>query len=237
VTASRLSRLVGVLFAAVVAVFVTACSAGQHTQTASQVAAVPGVSVNLGPDGDLALRDLTVAYHDSEGYPQGGSAPLVVRIFNDGPEPAVLVGVSSTDATSVSLVGGAPAPTPVATPPASPTAAATPTAEATATPGAEATSGATPVVTSAAPPTPTATPTAAGQTSFRIEIPAGSYVLLVPDQGPYLQLDGLTRALTPGSSVPVTFTFEGLAPATVTVPSGLPTAPAPRGSVEIAEHE
>ena len=153
-TASRLSRLVGVLFAAVVAVIVTGCSAGQHTQTAAHVAAVPGMSVNLGPDGEIALRDLTIAYHDSLGYPQGGSAPLVVRIFNEGAKPAVLVGVSSTDATSVSLVGGAPAPTPVATPPASPTAAATPTAQATAAPGAEATPSATPVVTPVAPPTP-----------------------------------------------------------------------------------
>ena len=62
-------------------------------------------------------------------------------------------------------------------------------------------------------------------------------MLLVPGQGPYLQLAGLTRALMPGGSVPVTFTFEGLAPATVTVPSGVPTDPAPRGSAEVAEHE
>ena len=240
-TASRSSRLIGVLFAGVAAVLLTACSAGQNTQTSSHVAAIAGVNVNLGPDGAIALRDLHIAYDSSEGYPQGGSAPLVVRIFNEGAEPAVLVGVSSADATSVSLVGGTPEATPTPTPVPSAPATPTPTAEATppATPAATppVTPPATPEVTPVAPPTPAATPTPSGQTSFRIEVPAGSYVLLVAGQGPHLELNGLTQALAPGSSVSVTFTFEGLPPATITVPYGLPAEPAPRGSADIAEHE
>jgi copper(I)-binding protein len=239
VTASRLHRLIGMLFAGAAALAVSACSAGQITQTSSQVPAIPGVNVNIGgPGGAIAIRDLLVPYNGPEGYPQGGSAPLVVRIFNDAAEPGLLVGVSSADAASVTLVGGAPvatptaAPTPAATPPPA-TPPATPPA-ATPTPGAEATPEPT---APAVPPTPTPAPAPAGQTSFRIEVPSGSYVLLVPGQGPYLQLDGLTRALATGGSVAVTFTFEGHAPVTVNVPVAPPTAPAPRASADIAEHE
>lgn len=245
-TASRLHRLIGMLFAGAAALAVSACSAGQITQTSAQVPAIPGVNVNIGgPGGAIAIRDLLVPYNGPEGYPQGGSAPLVVRIFNDAAQPAHLVGVSSADAASVTLVGGAPvatptaAPTPAATPPpATPAAtppAATPTpGAATPTPGAEATPGPT---APAVPPTPTPAPAPAGQTSLRIEVPGGSYVLLVPGQGSYLQLDGLTRALAAGGSVAVTFTFEGHAPVTVNVPVAPPTAPAPRASADIAEHE
>ena len=239
-TASRLHRLIGMLFAGAAALAVSACSAGQITQTSSQVPAIPGVNVNIGGDGGaIAIRDLLIPYNGPLGYPPGGSAPLVVRIFNDAAQPAHLVGVSSADAASVTLVGGTPvatptaAPTPPATPPASPPATppATPPA-ATPTPGAVATPGPTvPAVTATPAPVP------AGQTSFRIEVPGGSYVLLVPGQGPYLQLDGLARALAPGGTVAVTFTFDGHAPVTVNVPVAPPTAAAPRASADIAEHE
>lgn len=233
VTASRSSRLMGVLFAGVAAfAVVSACSAGQITQTATQVAAVPGASVNGGPNNEIALRDLFVAYNGVEGYPQGGSAPLVVRVFNDGQDSIKLVGVSAAgSASGVALVGGAPSavtPTPgSAAPQPSATAAptATPGATPPASPGAQATPA--PATPSPAPPRTTAP---AGQTSFRIEIPAGSYLLLVPGQGPYLQLTGLTTALTPGESVPLTFTFEGIDPIEITVPFGIPVTPAPRNS-------
>jgi copper(I)-binding protein len=242
VTASRSSRLAGVLFAGVAAfAAVAACSAGQITQTATQVGAVPGANVNAGPNGEIGLRDLLVLYNDSAGYPAGGTAPLVVRIFNDGQTTIRLIGVTAGNAAAgVALVGGQPTATPTPTAPPSPAAPASPTAAAGTSPTPAATPPAT--ATPAATPTPGATPPATGAppaapAAPRIEIPAGSYVLLVPGQGPYLQLVGLTGALTPGMSVPVTFTFEGIAPVTVTVPFGLPASAGPRSTPEVAEHE
>ena len=55
-----------------------------------------------------------------------------------------------------------------------------------------------------------ATPTEAnpgGEESFSIDILPSSYALLVPGQGAYLQISGLSAALIPGQSVPLTFTF------------------------------
>jgi copper(I)-binding protein len=68
-----------------------------------------------------------------------------------------------------------------------------------------------------------------------MRIAPSSYLLLVPGQGPYLRLVGLTQALTPGSSVEVTFTFAEAITVTVTVPFGLPTAPVPRTSADVPD--
>jgi hypothetical protein len=73
---------------------------------------------------------------------------------------------------------------------------------------------------------PTAPP---GQESFSIDVPAQSYVLLVPGSGPYLQLVGLKDKLVPGMGADVTFTFDDGSKAE----ASLPFAPAPspvRGS-------
>lgn len=228
-TARRpLRRRWGVAALAAVAVIsiagASACGTGQITQTGDQVAAVPGANIDGGPDGTIGLRDLVIAFN-AEGYPAGGTAPLVVRIFNSGTTPITLTGATADEAAeSVRLVGGAPTATAA---PATPT--ATPTAEAE------------PTGTASAAPTATATPEApappAGQGTFSIEIPVASYVLLVPGEGPYLQLTGLKKALEPGYVVPMRFLFEGGIEIAVRVPYGLPLTAGPRAEPEDIGHE
>ncbi len=132
------------------------CSAGQITQTSGQVSAVPGANVTAGA---IALRNLLVQYNGIGGYPAGGDAPLVVRIFNDGATPVKLVGVRADEATVVTLVG---VPTPQGSPaPVSPSPAASPSESAapSPSPSGEPAASATPSATASA--VPSASPTKA----------------------------------------------------------------------------
>ena len=239
-TASRSSRrharsvAASALLTSVAALSVLpACSSGLLTQTGQQVAAVPGVNADAGPDGELSLRNVLITYNGPGGYRQGGSAPLEVRIFNDGETPAKLTRVTAPGAAQrVVLVGatGATQPPQVTTSPP----AASPTAEATASPASGSPSpDSTPDIN---PPVPTG-PT--GQASFSIEIAPASFVVLTPRQGQYLQLVGLTRELLPGASVPVAFTFGNGTSVTVNmlVPMGVPTSPLPRPTPVAPEAE
>ena len=219
---SRTSRLVtsALVAGACAALALAGCSAGQMTQTATQVAAVPGVNVNAGT---IALRNLVIGYNDPGGYPVGSNAPLEVRIFNEGVTAVTLVGASADKATAVSLVGP---PEPVVTPaPASPLPATSespsPSAAPTGSPAASPADSASPSV----PASPSASPSAPAPASspISIQIPPQSYAALVPGEGAYLQLTGLKEAVVPGGWVTVTFTFDN----GVSVPVQIPLAPQP----------
>ncbi|MDT5024752.1 MAG: hypothetical protein QOE61_1178, partial [Micromonosporaceae bacterium] len=199
---------------------VSACSAGLIAQTSNEVPSVPGANLTIGDPATgntIQLLDMVVAYNGPQGYPAGGSAPLVIRVVNNGPTTVKLVKVTAGNAaSSVVLVGGA-----VATSAVAPT--SSPTASPSGTPSA--------VPSGSATPTPTATPTVAGpggQESISIDILPTSYVLLVPGQGAYLQLSGLSAALIPGQSVPLTFTFADGRSGEMAVPIGVPQTAVPR---------
>lgn len=196
----------------------SACSAGQISQTSTQVAAVPGANLTIGdPNVDgIALRDLTIPYLGPQGYPQGGSAPLVVRIFNIGPSTVTLVKVTTDAARAVVLVGG-PVITPAATATPTPTASGTPSGSAV--PSGSATPNATPTPTVAAQ---------AGQEKFSIAVASVAYALLVPGQGAYLQLIGLKSALLPGQSVHLSFAFADGRTGDIVVPVSVPPDAQPR---------
>lgn len=184
------------------------CGSGQLAQTAQQQSAIAGVN---GQAGAIALRNALVPFNGPDGYPQGGTAPIAVSIFNNGLNAVKLVDVTAAAAASdVVLVGGPAAATPIP----SPTSAA-PSPSGSASP-----SPAAPAPAPAAP---------SGQTSFSISIPSSSYALLMPQYGTYLQLVGLKQALVPGTAVVVTFTFDDGTSATMTLPVGPATAAVPRG--------
>jgi hypothetical protein len=213
---------------------ITACGSGQYAQTANQVPGVPGANVNIGPGGTIQMRNVVVAYNNPAGYPAGASAPLIVRIFNGGQTTIGLTGVDAAgSASTVALTSGsataaeptAPAPTlsPAGQGTGSPTAPApSPTAAATASPTAA------PTTTAPAPPKPS---------GFPVNIPPGTWADLVPGQGQYLLLTGLTNALRPGDNVPVTFHFSDGTVATVQVPVDLPTTQASLPVVQPSEGE
>lgn len=84
----------------------SACSAGQVTQTSSQVAAVNGNSAN---SGDIALRNVHVVYPNSEGYSlqPGGKAALAFTAVNLSEHQAdTLTGIKTDYAGSVTGAGG-----------------------------------------------------------------------------------------------------------------------------------
>jgi copper(I)-binding protein len=228
--------LTAALLGAASAVALAGCGAGMITQTSEQVAPVPGINADAG---QIALRNIVVAYDGPAGYPAGGDAPLVVRLFNNGTTPVTLTGVSSSGAASVTLVGTpsvtpSPSPTAAASPSASASASAEPSVDPSASASAEPSGSAEP--SASASPSPAAPPPAPSE-PVSIVIPPQSYVLLVPGEGDsgYLRLNGLTAALVPGAWIPVTFTFDNGEEAELQVPLAPPLDAVPRGAADEGE--
>ncbi len=81
------------------------CSAGQITQTDSQVAAVNGVYGNVGST--IALRDVLIPYPSSPDgtYPAGSTVPVLLTIVNQGINADELIGVTSPAAGQAVVLG------------------------------------------------------------------------------------------------------------------------------------
>ena len=81
------------------------CSAGQITQTDSQVAAVNGTNGDVG--NDIALRNVLIHFppgHDGA-YPAGSTVPVLLTIVNQGTSADELIAVTSPAASQVLVVG------------------------------------------------------------------------------------------------------------------------------------
>src|SRR5690606_32121229 len=101
-TATIVRRGAAIAIAAAAATGLSACGAGQVTQTDTKQTAISGVNLDAG---DLSLRDLQVEYPaESGGYEQGGAAPLQVWISNEGDESISLIGIVTDAAEQVTLV-------------------------------------------------------------------------------------------------------------------------------------
>ncbi|MDQ3576919.1 MAG: hypothetical protein M3443_04815 [Actinomycetota bacterium] len=208
---------------------VVGCSAGQITQTDSQLPAVNGVQTQSGV---IAVRDATLAYPHGGSYPKGADAPLVLTFVNTGTVDDELIEVTSPLAAEVKVTGdkalpgtralsigtrgeearvekSAPAttPTPTATKPAESSSAA-PTS--------------TPPSSGEAPST--APTTSAPTTSAKVEIGKAEIVLI-----------GLNAKLVPGQLVPVTFVFKS-GSVTIELPFAAPSTPRAEGEHGESEH-
>jgi hypothetical protein len=225
----RTARLAALLVApAVAAMLLSGCGAGQVSQTDTMVPAVPGANVNS-KDGRVSLRDMQIKYNSPEGYSEGSTTPLIVYIANNNVEkPLVLRGVTATDKAdgasigNVVLAGGAPdiGVNPSGTPSAGGSPSATATPSASGSQGA----GATP-----SPSAPSQSPSAAPSgRPATLTIPPNGFARLSPDHGAYLAISALKVPLKPGSTVYLTFNFEGVEPIGALVPFGVPLSPAPR---------
>ncbi|MGH3842524.1 MAG: copper chaperone PCu(A)C [Pseudonocardiaceae bacterium] len=86
------------------------CSAGQITQTDTQVAAVNGTYGNLGST--IALRDVLIPYPGTPDgtYPAGSTVPVVLTIINQGDRADELLTVTSPAAGHALVVGTAQIP-------------------------------------------------------------------------------------------------------------------------------
>ncbi|MFG2039007.1 hypothetical protein [Dactylosporangium sp. NPDC048998] len=204
--------------AALGAGLLSACGAGQITQTNNQVPAVPGINVNSA-DGQVALRDGVVAYADE--YKTGSTVPISVRLFNNSTQAVKLTGVTS-DSGKFVLVGGAkPAAAAAAPAPSS----ASPSGSKKPSGNASASADETPA---ADRPVAAPAPTSAGSSNISVAIPVNGVVVLSPSTNTYLAVDKLTgqplRAGGALKNVVFTFTYADGKTTTITLPN-LPMTP------------
>lgn len=78
----------------------SACSAGQIAQTATQVRDNSGGQADLGT---IHLRTATTAYPQSGSYDEGGDARLLIAIANSGTTDDVLTDISGDGFSSVAI--------------------------------------------------------------------------------------------------------------------------------------
>lgn len=81
------------------------CSAGQITQTDSQVSAVDGAYGDVG--NDIALRDVLIPLPPGRSgtYPAGSTVPVLLTIVNQGTRADELISVRSPAADQVLVMG------------------------------------------------------------------------------------------------------------------------------------
>lgn len=97
-----LRKILPAVAVGLVALVGAGCSSGQVTQTDNMEPAVNGNKANVG---EIALRDVLIAYPAQESYESGGAAPLTLTIVNTGGTNDELTSVSSPAAGSVELTG------------------------------------------------------------------------------------------------------------------------------------
>ncbi len=244
--AEQKSRLaVVVALATGLALAAAGCSAGQITQTDTQVAVVDGAS---GDVGSIAVRNAQFAFPVSgHEYKAGEEAAVVVTIVNNGTSADKLLSVTG-DLGSATLGGdvdlepktaiaslfeeldrsssakSTPSVTATSTPSgsssASPSSSSSPSSSVTPSSGAgesSATGSSTPSgsATASSPPSASASSSAAPSKPGKVNI-----------------VVKLTGELRPGNTTKVTFLFEKAGPITLELPIGADPKPRPEGTTE-----
>jgi copper(I)-binding protein len=186
----------------------TACSAGQVTQTATQNRDKVGAEAQVG---SITLRQVTLEHPDEGRYEAGDDAALNVAVINSGNEADTLVGIEGEGFDGVLVSGQASA---------APAVPGSPSASAPAAGGAAATT------TAPAAGATTAAPTASSR--IDVPVPGNSTVFIGGDSDLTVQLAGLTDELTAGQSVELTFTFQQAGDVTVRATVANPDRVLPR---------
>jgi copper(I)-binding protein len=202
----------------------SACSAGQVTQTATQERDKTGAQAQVG---DISIREGELASPESGSYEQGDDAELQMAIVNDGNQADTLTDVSGNGFDSFEIESAGSSASASSTS-ASPTSASPTSAAPTSASPTSASAGATGASTSSTSTSSTSTSSSASRGPQEIEIPGGQSVYIGGDNGQYaVTLTGLSRNLTPGQYLEVTLTFEKAGkvtiPLTVANPSERPS--------------
>jgi copper(I)-binding protein len=237
---------------------IVGCSAGQVAQTAEMPPAVNG---NAGQVGDLALRDVQVAFPDSgEAYQEGDDAPLLLRIINTGDVDDELVAVTSP-VGEVRITGNPSIPARTALQvvlPGETSGEATETSESSESSESSSGSSVEPTGSSAGQTSSEETgvettetnestgidPTGAGPgTGANGDQPSGEVSTPGTTQPPTvgivsLVITGLTAELPFGKTVPVTFEFANAGKVTINLPIAAPPTARPESTegAEAGEH-
>jgi copper(I)-binding protein len=200
-------RRLGIGLAAFVALLTSACAAGQHASTSEQRPSLDGTN---GSVGSINLRGIvieapsgTTAY-----YPVGSDAAVKIVLVNNGTQQDRLISITSpavTDWGSFATTSDADA---VIEAHSSPSAAETKSGKAK--------PSGTPSATTLPLPTP----------SQSIAISAGSRRSWgTPESKGTLLLIHTTKALYPGTTIPLTFQFANAGSVTLAVPIALSRSP------------
>ncbi|MGY0502838.1 hypothetical protein ACWZHB_30495 [Nocardia sp. FBN12] len=89
--------------AAAAGIALTGCSAGQHTQTSSQAAAINGNHANVG---DIALRNVHIVYPEATAeHDKGGKAMIALSIVNTSEIVTDELTSVSTDLGQIKITG------------------------------------------------------------------------------------------------------------------------------------
>ncbi|MGY1710154.1 hypothetical protein ACI8AC_11660 [Geodermatophilus sp. SYSU D00758] len=214
-------------------VALTACSAGQVTQTATQDRDKVGPSEQVG---DILLRQVLLEYPEEGAYEEGEDASLVMAIVNTGQAEDTLLSIEG-EGFDEAVLTAEPTPVPPAPDSPAPDGTTTPSPGATATTSPEGTATTSPENT-ATPGTPTTTAPATGTGSAGVEIPipGNSTVFLGPDDTA-VELVGLSEPLTPGQGIELTLTFAEAGEVTVTARVNTPGEALERGEPFDFHHE
>ncbi|MEP7019985.1 MAG: hypothetical protein ABI808_05000 [Pseudonocardiales bacterium] len=202
-----IKRRIGIGLVAVCAALLTsACAAGQQAQTGK---IVPAVDATNGTIGDLQLYNVAIHSPNGPSYQAGDAAELQLVIVNVGHAADTLTNISSPAASGYQVFATAAEASAAASPSASSSPSDTASGSTSAS-GSGSASGSTSASgsSSAAAPTPPTALQIPPDESLRLSITSDTAVLLVK----------LSKALFPGTSVPITFTFASAGSVTLTVP-------------------
>jgi copper(I)-binding protein len=221
---ARSTRAVVGVGAALGALALAGCGAGQISQTSNQESGSDGV--NAGISTPVVVRNAVIAYGgtatDGTVYPVGGSAPLQMYIVNQGNEIDRLVSASSPAAASVQVSGETEVPGgQVLIVEGAPQAE---TGPATSTSTAQRPRRMTPLPPPPPPPPPppaTATPTATPRPTST----PGAIGMPGTDRVAQVTLVGLREDIRAGLTYPIVLVFERAGELRFDVPVGDPTEP------------
>ena len=171
----------------------SACSAGQVTQTATQQRDKTGAMAQVG---HITLREAQLAYPTGGTYEAGDDAELMVAIVNEGDKSDTLTGVDGKGFSDAVISDG--------------TSSGATSSSAPSSSGATSSGATSSSAPSSSAPSSSATP------SGSIEIPAGTTIYVGLDDSS-VTLTGLDDSLTTGQFLDVTLTFEEAGDVTVPV--------------------
>ncbi|MEU0885811.1 hypothetical protein ABZ345_45160 [Lentzea sp. NPDC005914] len=220
------------------------CSAGQVTQTDTQVAAVDGASGNAGP---IAVRNVMLAFPpDGNRYHKGDDAPLTFVIANTGENPDKLLSIKSDAAEGEAEVVGSKdipsryalqaeydpskAPTKTSSPSSSssapssgaPSSSNAPSSSVSPTSGAPSSSSVAPTSGSVSPSSSGSVSSSSGSPSGSSSVKPTSSSAAIPDDLEVLQircaLKKLNRDVVAAQTIKITFLFEKAGSVTLEVP-------------------
>lgn len=198
-----LRKILPAVVVGLVALGIAGCSSGQVTQTDQMEPAVNG---NKGDVGDIALRDIVIAYPAKDSYRAGDDAPLTLAIVNTGGTDDELTAVSTPAAGTVELLGDTTVPARSAL------SVVVPDESATSSSAEPTESSPSSAASSSSPGSATATSEPEVTESAAPDVVGTLHVLL----------RGLTADLPMGKNVPITFSFEEAGEITISVPIDTP---------------